>query len=112
MRYLTLYFLIFSFHISLGQEDLVNEENLTIDQFTDGTLTLPNNFQTGPLVIFIQGSGPVNRDGNAPMMKNDGMKKIAQALADQGIAAFRYDKRIFKMDRLKLRKRICDLKIL
>jgi len=105
MRYLTLYFLIFSFHISLGQEDLVNEENLTIDQFTDGTLTLPNNFQTGPLVIFIQGSGPVNRDGNAPMMKNDGMKKIAQALADQGIAAFRYDKRIFKMDRLKIKEK-------
>ena len=105
MRYLTLYFLIFSFHISLGQEDLVNEENLTIDQFTDGTLTLPNNFQTGPLVIFIQGSGPVNRDGNAPMMKNDGMKKIAQALADQGIAAFRFDKRIFKMDRLKIKEK-------
>src|SRR5690606_25534878 len=61
--------------------------------------------QTGPLVIFIQGSGPVNRDGNAPMMKNDGMKKIAQALADQGIAAFRYDKRIFKMDRLKIKEK-------
>lgn len=90
--------------LAFSQENLVKEENLSIDQFTDGTLSLPENAEAKSLVIFIQGSGPVNRDGNAPMMKNDGMKKMAHALAEQGIASFRFDKRIFKMDRLRIKE--------
>jgi len=90
--------------LAFSQENLVKEENLSIDQFTDGTLSLPENAEAKSLVIFIQGSGPVNRDGNAPMMKNDGMKKMAHALVEQGIASFRFDKRIFKMDRLRIKE--------
>lgn len=84
--------------------DLFSEENISIDQYTDGTLTLPADTANIPLVIFIQGSGPTNRDGNQPMMKNDGIKKINQELAQEGIASFRYDKRIFKMEKLRLRE--------
>lgn len=80
------------------------EQELSIDKFTDGTLTLPENAENPPLVVFIQGSGPVNRDGNAPMMKNDGMKKISNELAGNGIASFRYDKRIFKMDKFRMKE--------
>jgi hypothetical protein len=44
------------------------EENISIDQYTDGTLTLPaDSVQASHLVVFIQGSGPTNRDGNQPM---------------------------------------------
>lgn len=100
--------LFFIFQITSGQDLKVKEENLSIDKFTDGTLSLPENSEATSLVIFIQGSGPVNRDGNAPMMKNDGIKKIAHELAAEGLASFRFDKRIFKMERLNLKEE--DLK--
>lgn len=91
--------------LSFAQDSISSlEQNLTIDKFTDGTLILPENAENPPLVIFIQGSGPVNRDGNAPMMKNDGMKKISKELANNGIASFRYDKRIFKMDKFRMKE--------
>lgn len=91
--------------LSFAQESISSlEQNLSIDKFTDGTLVLPENAENPPLVIFIQGSGPVNRDGNAPMMKNDGMKKISKELASNGIASFRYDKRIFKMDKFRMKE--------
>ncbi|MCM4159754.1 alpha/beta hydrolase [Antarcticibacterium flavum] len=84
--------------------DSFNEINLSIDQYTDGTLTLPPDTLNVPLVIFIQGSGPTNRDGNQPMMKNDGVMKISRELAQEGIASFRFDKRIFKMEKLRIRE--------
>ncbi|CAM4150312.1 alpha/beta hydrolase family protein [Gillisia limnaea] len=91
--------------LSFAQDSLSSlEQNLSIDKFTDGTLLHPKNTENPPLVIFIQGSGPVNRDGNAPMMKNDGMKKISKELAENGIASFRYDKRIFKMEKFRLKE--------
>jgi len=104
MKYSVLFILLFTLQLAIAQESSINEENLTIDKYTDGTLTLPENPENVPLVIFIQGSGPVNRDGNGPMMKNDGIKKIAQELAERGIASFRFDKRIFKMDKLNIRE--------
>lgn len=107
MKYFAILILLLTFQLAPAQENLVIEENLTIDKFTDGTLTLPSNSEAEAgetLIIFIQGSGPVNRDGNAPMAKNDGMKKIAHELAEDGIASFRFDKRIFKMDRLRIRE--------
>ncbi len=105
MKYSPILILLFVFHFSGAQENPVREENLSIDKFTDGTLTLPSNGDAGrTLVIFIQGSGPVNRDGNAPMAKNDGVKRIAHELAEAGMTSFRFDKRIFKMDRLRIRE--------
>src|SRR5690606_12971394 len=86
------------------QEKVSPEQEISIDKFTDGTLVFPENTEKAPLVIFIQGSGPTNRDGNQPMMKNDGMKKMAHELAENGIASFRYDKRIFKMEKLRIRE--------
>ena len=47
----------------------------------------------------IAGSGPTDRDGNQSFMKNDALKKIAEALSQKGIATFRYDKRIVKQIR-------------
>lgn len=80
------------------------ESDLEINKFTDGTLTLPADQNSDYLVIFIQGSGPTDRDGNQPMMKNDGIKKIARQLAENDIASFRFDKRIYKMRELQIRE--------
>jgi fermentation-respiration switch protein FrsA (DUF1100 family) len=58
-----------------------------------GTLDLPNGTSPCPVVVIVAGSGPTDRDGNQPLMKNDSLKLLGQALAAKGIAALRYDKR-------------------
>jgi dienelactone hydrolase len=71
---------------------------------TDGldlsaTLTLPATTRPvggWPALVLIQGSGPTDRDGNSrliPGVKIDLLKQIAAALAEEGIATLRFDKR-------------------
>ncbi|MCG9973184.1 alpha/beta hydrolase family protein [Christiangramia crocea] len=97
--------LLIFFQSSIAQELKYAEEDLKISQAIEGTLTTPVSKEAESLVIFIQGSGPTDRNGNQPMMKNDGMRKIAYQLAENGIASFRFDKRIFKMDELKIKEK-------
>ncbi|MFC6102821.1 alpha/beta hydrolase [Olivibacter domesticus] len=58
-----------------------------------GTLTLPVKSKKSALAIIIAGSGPVDRDGNLPNMKNNCLKMLAHSLADNNISSIRYDKR-------------------
>ncbi|MCC5921641.1 MAG: alpha/beta hydrolase [Cyclobacteriaceae bacterium] len=58
-----------------------------------GTLTLPEDKAPYPVVLLISGSGPTDRDGNNPFMKNNSLKMLAEGLAEEGIASLRYDKR-------------------
>jgi dienelactone hydrolase len=60
-----------------------------------GTLTLPNNVAGKlPALVLIQGSGPTDRDGNQPpALRTDLLRQFAEALALQGFATLRYDKR-------------------
>lgn len=58
-----------------------------------GTLTVPEAKKPMPVALFIAGSGPTDRDGNNPMMKNNSLKFLGEALNAQGIATLRYDKR-------------------
>ena len=44
-------------------------------------------------VLILSGSGPTDRDGNQTTMKNDSLKMVAMALAEDGIASLRVDKR-------------------
>ena len=44
-------------------------------------------------VLIIAGSGPTDRNGNNYMMTNNSLKMLAHALAENGIASVRYDKR-------------------
>ncbi len=64
------------------------------DLALSGTLCLPST-QTAPLcaVLLVAGSGPVDRDGNAPGFPMDAYRQLAHALARSGIASLRYDKR-------------------
>jgi pimeloyl-ACP methyl ester carboxylesterase len=59
----------------------------------DGTLLLPENKKDLAVALIIAGSGPTDRDGNNPYMKNNSLKMLAEGLAGQGIASLRYDKR-------------------
>src|SRR6476620_1102817 len=58
-----------------------------------GTLTMPQSKAGVPVALIIAGSGPTDRNGNNPMMKNESLHKLAMELADSGIASLRYDKR-------------------
>ncbi|TDO77905.1 hypothetical protein EV143_103143 [Flavobacterium chryseum] len=58
-----------------------------------GTLTMPDVAKKCPVALIIAGSGPTDRNGNNPMMKNNSLKMLAEALAKNGIASLRFDKR-------------------
>lgn len=59
-----------------------------------GTLDLPVGDGPFPVVIFIVGSGPTDRDGNTVRMgyKHSCLQQLGQALAEKGIAVLRYDR--------------------
>ena len=71
-------------------------ENVAVNTLLNGTLYTPikHNKKTN-LVILIAGSGPTNRDGNQIGLTNNSLKLLAEALANNGIAVYSYDKRIF-----------------
>lgn len=58
-----------------------------------GTLLMPGTSSKVPVVLIIAGSGPTDRNGNNPMMKNESLHMLAQGLAAKGIASVRFDKR-------------------
>ena len=58
-----------------------------------GTVELPAGAAPAPVVLLIAGSGPTDRNGNSPGATNDSLQQLAVALAAQGIASVRYDKR-------------------
>lgn len=58
-----------------------------------GTLTLPKGKKSDiPVALFIAGSGPTDRNGNNPFMKNNSLKMLSDSLVKLGVATLRYDK--------------------
>ncbi|MGJ8685282.1 MAG: alpha/beta hydrolase [Nonlabens sp.] len=76
------------------QEVEKDPTELNINENVQGTLWIPEGVSNPPLLILLTGSGPNDRDGNSVMTKNDGHKQLALALKEQGIATYRYDKRV------------------
>lgn len=91
---LLLPFIVFSQHSFNKGKPETSDHNLDINDNIRGTLWLPDQVVQPPLVIMLTGSGPNDRDGNSPMTRNDSHKQLAQALLDNQIATYRYDKRI------------------
>ncbi|GGN31708.1 fermentation-respiration switch protein FrsA (DUF1100 family) [Actinoplanes campanulatus] len=63
------------------------------DRDLAGTLTLPAGAGPFPAAVLVSGSGPIDRDSNAPRLPIDSTRQLAHALARAGIASLRYDKR-------------------
>ncbi len=61
------------------------------DESIGGSLLIPKNLKSNSLVVMSSGSGPQDRDETLFGFKI--FKLIAEHLADQGIASFRYDDR-------------------
>ena len=59
-----------------------------------GTLTVPREGSgVFPAVLLLTGSGPIDRDSNHRKIRFDVTAQVAAALAEVGVASFRYDKR-------------------
>lgn len=72
------------------------KENITVNSLLNGSLYTPSQQSKKlNLVILIAGSGPTDRDGNQMGLSNNSLKLLAEALANNGIAVYSYDKRIF-----------------
>ena len=72
------------------------EQDLQIaakDRILAGTLCLPEQQGKFPLVLFVHGSGQLDRNENIKGQKLDVFNTLAHSLAKQGVASFRYDKR-------------------
>lgn len=86
--------LLFFTGFIFAQQPEITSEEIAVNDYVRGTLVLPATAEQSPLVIIIQGSGPTDRNGNQPFLKNNSLKQLANSLAAEGIASFRYDKRI------------------
>jgi len=64
---------------------------------TNGTIyggyDIPEGKGPWPIVIVHAGSGPTDRDGNNPQMKNNSLKMLGEGLREKGFAVLRFDKR-------------------
>ncbi|MBL0699530.1 MAG: alpha/beta hydrolase [Desulfosarcina sp.] len=79
--------------------DLLAAQSETIVQLEtktgtlEGSLLVPVEITGIPVVLIIAGSGPTDRDGNNPWMKNNSLKMLATELSKNRLATLRYDKR-------------------
>ncbi len=99
MKYYLILILLVVSSISFCQDKTYQEKEISVTEWVDGTLLKPNAIEKPSLAIIIAGSGPTNRDGNQNFLQNNSLKKLAETLTNNGIATFRYDKRIVKQIR-------------
>ena len=84
---------------SATQAQKFDEDTVYIEskgQQLGGVVMFPKGRQKKlPVVLIIQGSGPTDKDGNSAALtgKNNSLKLLAEALAKNGIASLRFDKR-------------------
>jgi len=90
-----LYVIVLVLSISSNAQEWTESE-IRINELISGTLLEPTT-KTDTLAIIIAGSGPTDRNGNQQMQQNNSLKKLAEALTLEGIATYRYDKRILKL---------------
>ncbi len=93
---LILFVILFS-TLAFSQEKIeFSKADIEINSLLKGTLYSPlKQSKKTNLVILIAGSGPTDRDGNQKGLTNNSLKLLAEAIANNGIAVYSYDKRIF-----------------
>ena len=105
MKLLIYIFIFISFNISYSQTNIISEEILLMNDSIKlpGTLSYNKDLKSQPLVIFIHGSGNVDRNGNQDgvNIKANYIKQLADSLNIRGIAFYRYDKRSASKENLK-----------
>ncbi|MDP3312223.1 carboxylesterase [Lutibacter sp.] len=82
---------------AVAQEKYYSETELSIPTNSvtiNGTLLTPNFVKKSVLLILIPGSGPTDRNGNSSLTKNNSLKFLAEGLAENNIATYRFDKSV------------------
>ena len=82
------------------QGQTFKEINLNIPREIDsiyGSLVTPDTSSPMPLAIIIAGSGPTDRNGNSMLSNTNSLKFLAESLAKEGIASYRFDKTMIRM---------------
>jgi len=84
---------------AFGQQKnvVVESESLSLpveEGVLKGTLVFKNSDHPLPIVIFISGSGPTDRNGNSSGMQNNMFAMLADSLIQNDITSFRFDKRM------------------
>jgi len=82
--------------LSFSQKGKTTAKDISVSPYIDGTILLPDGVENPKLAIIIAGSGPTDRNGNQQMISTNSLKYLAEGLSENGIATFRYDKRIIK----------------
>ncbi|MFD2585303.1 alpha/beta hydrolase family protein [Croceitalea marina] len=91
-----------------GQNIVIEEIDLKNGQISiPGTLSYPKTKQKVPLLIFVHGSGNVDRNGNqGGLAKANYIAQLSDSLTKNGIALYRYDKRTSNTNNFKFLKNI------
>ncbi len=100
--------LLLSFFKIFSQDTNFTVQDISVNSLIDGTLLIPKAVENPNLVIIIGGSGPTDRNGNQNFLKNNSLKKLAEGISKNGIATYRYDKRVVK----QLKQGVIDKNIL
>ena len=88
--------LLFITFTSFSQEKTFITQDIEVNSLIKGTLFSPKNInKKTKLVILIAGSGPTNRSGNQFGGVTNSLKYLSEGLAENNIAVFSYDKRLF-----------------
>ncbi len=104
---MTFKFILFFNLISLSvlaQNTIQTEEMFLFNDSIQlpGTLSYTKTSKAQPLVIFVHGSGNVDRNGNQGQFVNANyIKQLSQALNKNNIAVYRYDKRTATQQNIK-----------
>ena len=116
-KFITAILFLYSALSLYGDELEIRTEEVTIS----GTLVFPKTEKPVSVCIIVPGSGPIDRDGNSGFnLRADTYKLLAEGLAENGIAAFRYDKRgvgkslpaQFKEEDIRFETNVQDLKVI
>lgn len=93
---LLLLFVTVGYSQSQTNTEIFKKEEININTLLKGSLYTPiKSSKKETLVIVIAGSGPTDRDGNQKNVVNNSLKYLCEGLAQNDIAAFSYDKRMF-----------------
>lgn len=80
----------------IAMDALMSPDNVSLKRDNStlyGTLTIPEADGKVPVVLFIAGSGPTDRNSNSALgLKTNAFLMLAEALKSNGIASLRYDK--------------------
>lgn len=97
MKHPVLFIVLLLFNYCYGQSSIASEELILYNDSIQlpGTLTYNKDIDLQPLVVYIQGSGNPDRNGNqlAFGVKANYIKLLRDALNKNGIAFYSYDKR-------------------